>query len=220
MNLLHTAYEPPGEGPHATVIALHGWGANGFDLLGLAPYLAGGQCLVLCPQGPVEVPIGPAVGYGWFPLSMGQPPDPGAFAAGVEDLRTFLAAAERRYPINPRKLALLGFSQGGVMAYALALAEPDRFAALVALSAWLPAPVAAALPPAARDSLPTFVQHGAQDDLIPVERARESVELLRRLGVPVAYREFDMGHEINPASLAALSEWLEQKMVSPIVLAR
>src|SRR5262245_63540071 len=118
MNLLHTLYEPAGDGPHPTLIALHGWGANGMDLLGLAPYLAGGRFLVVCPQGPVVVPLGPMDGYGWFPLSMDAPPDPAAFARGVDEVRSFLDAAVRRYPVDQRKVVVLGFSQGGVIAYA------------------------------------------------------------------------------------------------------
>ena len=219
MNLLHTIYEPTGDGPHPTVLALHGWGANAMDLLGLAPYLAGGRFLVLCPQGPVEVPLGPGVaGYGWFPLTAGAPPDPGAFTAGLNGIRDFLAAAERRYPIDPRKLVILGFSQGGVMAYALALAEPERFAGLAALSSWLPQSLADQLPPARREQLTTLVQHGSNDELIPIERARESVEILRRLGVPLSYREFDMGHEINGPSLRNLIDWLQEKVLSPIIM--
>jgi len=220
MHLLHTVYEPAGDGPHPTIVALHGWGANGMDLLGLAPYLADGQFLVLCPQGQVEVPLGPMVGYGWFPLTMGAPPDPRAFAAGVEDTRRFLDAAMRRYPIDPHKLVVLGFSQGGVIAYALALTEPERFAGLVALSSWLPAPLLDTLPPRTYDRLATLIHHGTNDDLIEVGRGRESVERLRALRVPLAFREFDMGHEINADSLADLSAWLADKIVSPILLAR
>jgi phospholipase/carboxylesterase len=220
MHLLHTVYEPVGEGPHPTILALHGWGANGMDLLGLAPYLAGGRFLLLCPQGRVEVPRGPTVGYGWFPLTMGAAPDPRAFAAGVEDATRFVDVALRRYPVDTTKLVVLGFSQGGVIAYALALAEPERFAALVALSSWLPAPLMQTLPPRSRDRLPALVHHGTRDDLIDVARGRESVEHLRQLHVPVTYREFGMGHEINAESLADLSGWLEQKIVSPIVLGR
>ena len=219
MHLLHTVYEPAGNGPHPTILALHGWGANGMDLLGLAPYLAEGQFLVLCPQGQIEVPLGPTVGYGWFPLTMGAPPDPAAFAAGVDDVRCFLDSALQRYPVNGRKLVLLGFSQGGVIAYALALSEPERFAGLVALSSWLPEPVAQSLPARPREQLSALVHHGTHDDLIDVGRGRDSVETLRRLQVPVAYREFDMGHEINAESLMDLSQWLEDKIVSPIVLA-
>jgi phospholipase/carboxylesterase len=220
MQLVHAVYEPAGDGPHPTIVALHGWGANAMDLLGLAPYLAGGQFLVLCPQGPVEVPLGPMVGYGWFPLTMGSPPDPAALAAGIDAARGFVDAAVRRYPVDPRKLVALGFSQGGVIAYALALAEPERFAGLVALSSWFPAQLAQTLPPRDRERLPTLVQHGTRDDLIDIGRGRESVENLRRLQVPVTYREFEIGHEIDADSLAHLSGWLEDKILSPIVLLR
>ena len=220
MQLVHAVYEPAGDGPHPTVVALHGWGANAMDLLGLSPYLAGGQFLVLCPQGPVEVPLGPMVGYGWFPLTMGAPPDPAAFAAAVDAARSFVDAAVRRYPVDPRKLVMFGFSQGGVLAYALALAEPERFAGLVALSSWFPAPLAQTLPPRDPQRLPTLLQHGTRDELIDISRGRESVENLRRLQVPVTYREYDMGHEISAESLADLSEWLQEKVLSPIVVAR
>jgi len=218
MNLLHTIYEPAGDGPHPTILALHGWGASGMDLLGLAPYLAGGQFLVLCPQGRVEVDLGQMVGYGWFPLTAGAPPDAAALAAGVDDTRRFLDAALRRYPIDPHKLVVLGFSQGGVIAYALALSEPERFAGLVALSSWLPAPLVSTLPPRAYDRLSTLVHHGSRDDLLEVSSGRESIEQLRRLQVPATYREFDIGHEISAESLTHLSEWLQDKILSPIVL--
>ena len=218
MNLIHSAYEPAGSGPHPTVIALHGWGASGLDLIGLAPYLAHGQFVVLCPQGRTVVPLGPTEGYGWFPITMGAPPDPQAFAAGVADARAFIDTALRRYPVDPAKVVLLGFSQGGVIAYALALSDPQRFTALVALSSWLPEPVAQTLPQASRDHLATLVHHGTSDEMIPVERGRESIETLRRLKVPVSYREFGMGHEINAASLADLSQWLQDKVLSPIIL--
>jgi phospholipase/carboxylesterase len=219
MDLIHAVFEPGGPGPHPAILALHGWGANALDLLGLAPVMAGGRFLVLCPQGPVQVPLGESMGYGWFPITMGAPPDPRQFTAASDALRGFLDAALQRYPIDPRKLVALGFSQGGVMAYVLGLSQPDRFAALAALSSWLPAPVARQLPAAARDRLPTLVQHGSQDELIDIARARESVETLRGLGVPLTFREYDMGHEISPRSFADLSVWLRDKVLSPIVLA-
>lgn len=217
MRLVHALYEPKGNGPHPTILALHGWGANALDLLGLAPHIAHGRFLFLCPQGPLEVPLGPMRGYGWFPITMGAPPDPYAFTAAVRELRTFLDEALQRYPVNPRKLVCLGFSQGGVMAYALALGEPERFAALVALSSWLPDALVRELPAADRSQLVTLVHHGSRDELIDVGRGRESLENLRSLRVPTTYREFDMGHEINAQSLADLSRWLEEKVLSPIV---
>ena len=131
MNLIHTVFEPEGAGPHPTILALHGWGANALDLLGLSPHLCQGRFLVLCPQGPLRVPIGPnMVGHGWFPLTSGGPLDVQAVLSARETVRTFLDAALQRYPIDAKKLCVLGFSQGGVMGYSLALGEPERFAGL------------------------------------------------------------------------------------------
>ena len=107
------------------------------------------------------------------------------------------------------------------MAYSLALAEPERFAAVAALSSWLPQELAAAFSSLNAERFPaTLVHHGSEDDLIQVDRARESVEALRTLRAPVTYREYDMGHEISAESLADLSAWLEEKVLSPIIIAR
>ena len=113
---------------------------------------------------------------------------------------------------------LLGFSQGGVLAYRLALAAPRRFAGLAALSSWLPPQMLATIPEAdGRDELPTLVQHGTADEIIAVARAQQSIDALRALRVPAIYREYEMGHEISADSLADLSQWLDDKVRSPII---
>ena len=218
MELLYTAHVPPGEGPFPTIVALHGWGASAHDLLGLAPVLHGGEALVLCPQGPVSVPIGPGMaGFGWFPLSGGGEFDPASFDKARASLLGFLDEATSKYAVDPRKLLLMGFSQGGVMAYDLALRDPGRFAGLVALSSWLPADLAPT-DSSGLESLPTFVSHGSEDPMIPVARGQESRERLIQLGVPTTYREYEMGHEIRPETLRDLLGWIEDKVVSPIQL--
>jgi phospholipase/carboxylesterase len=186
------------------------------DLLGLAPHLCGGKFLMICPQGPLETPIGPGMtGYAWYPMSMGGPPDVDRILSSREQLAAFLDQCLARYPIDSKKLALLGFSQGGGMAYSLALAKPERFTALAVLSSWLPRELASKLTISdGVRTLPTLVQHGSNDATIEVARARDSVERLRQLKVPLTYREYDMGHEITPRSLGDLSAWLEEKVLS------
>ena len=118
-----------------------------------------------------------------------------------------------RYPIDPKKFAVLGFSQGGVMAY-----SPGAFGSRADLPRWRRSALGyrknwcLKIEHQRVQSLPMLVQHGTQDPTIPVERARDSVEQLRQWRLPLTYREYDMGHEISPTSLNDLSAWLEEKV--------
>lgn len=224
MNLVHTAYVPEGDGPFPTIFAIHGFGASANDLLGLAPFLRGGEALMVCPQGPVGVGLpdrpGVVVGWAWFPISGGRPPEEAEVGRASRELARFLDEALERYPVDRRKVLLLGFSQGGVMAYDLFLRQPERFAGLAALSSWLPPELAAQAPPTdAHKNVPVLVMHGTDDPMIPVERAQESRDALLSYGVSLTYRELGMGHEISPDALRALVEWIEGKVFGLIQLA-
>jgi phospholipase/carboxylesterase len=217
MKLAHAVHRPPGDGPFPTIVAFHGYGSNALDLLSLAPFFLHGQALVIAPQGPDPVSAGPPgsgapQGFGWFPLTLVRPPTPLDVAQAVTAAREFLDAAVERYPVDRKRLVVLGFSQGGVIAYALALAAPERFRALVALSSWLPDDLANALPQVDRSNLQTWIAHGRQDEIIMVARGRSSAERVRAMGAPVTYREYDMGHEVNPQSLTDLVRWLDDKL--------
>lgn len=214
MKLLHTAHVPPGDGPFPTVFAFHGWGASAHDLLGLAPHLRSGRLLVICPQGTVTVPIGTAMaGYGWFPLDPGAPPDPVAFAKASVGLKDFVEAASARYPVDPERVVLLGFSQGGAMGYDLALRNAGRYRGLAALSTWLPEVLASALPKdGTAEGFPILVQHGERDPLVSLDKAEESLRRLEAFQADVTFRKYPMAHEIRPESLRDLDAWLGQHL--------
>jgi len=126
-------------------------------------------------------------------------------------LEGFLEDAMDSYPIDPDRVVLMGFSQGGVMAYDLALGRPERYAALVALSSWLPDAIVDGLPENdARASLVTLLIHGTKDPMISIDNAREARDKLRGLGIEAAWGEYEMGHEINQAALRDLVAWLAQ----------
>ena len=221
MELMYAAHVPAGEGPFPTVVALHGWGASAHDLLGLAPILHGGEALVLCPQGAVQIPVEQGiVGYGWFPIRTDGPQDPAEFDKARDQLARWLDAVLGSYPADPRKTVLMGFSQGGVMAYDLALRDPGRYAGLLALSSWLPPEIADGIPSQPEhEILQTLVIHGTDDPMIPIDRAHASRDALLKLGVSPLFREYPMGHEIGPEALRDIVMWLEEKVLSPIQLA-
>jgi phospholipase/carboxylesterase len=213
MKLVHATYEPVGDGPFPTIFAMHGWGSNAMDLHGIAPFIGTGRFLVICPQGPIEVEIGAINGYGWYPTRPGSQPDEEKVDAAVDQLRAFINEACQRYPVDRGRIVVLGFSQGGMMAYNLALRWPDKFAALVGIGTSLPEYLAERV--TKRDALanlPTMVQHGRADEMLPLSRARKSVETLKDLGVPVVFREYDCGHEVAADGVRDLSAFLAEKV--------
>lgn len=215
MDLLYTAHVPAGPGPFPTILALHGYGASAHDLLGIAPQIRGGELVVLCPQGPLALEVGPGQrGYAWFPIDASGQVSPTALVAARGALEGFLEDAMKIHPIDPERIVVLGFSQGGVMAYDLALGRPDRFRALVALSSWLPDAVVAGLAPdPARAALPTLLVHGTRDPMVAIDAARQSKARLESLGIQVAWGEYEMAHEIKPQALRDLVGWLGQSGV-------
>ena len=110
-------------------------------------------------------------------------------------------------------------SQGGFMAYQIALSDPARFAGLMALSAWLPDEVEKIAPQPAHAALPTLVIHGSKDPMVPIDRAYASRDALLRLKVPTVFREYEMAHEIRPEALRDIIGWLEQKVLAPVAIA-
>lgn len=222
MELMHTAHVPAGRGPFPTILALHGYGASAHDLLGIAPLVSqavpGDEVLFLCPQGPVEIEAAPGQpAYAWFPISEGREIGMTSLVGARGVLEAFVEDALEMYPIDPTRLIVMGFSQGGVMAYDLALGRPERFAALIALSTWLPDLVVNSLPASdERASLSTLLVHGTQDQRVAIESGRDAKAKLEALGIAPAWGEYDMGHEINQNALRDLLGWIAAGPFAPV----
>lgn len=213
MKLVHGLYEPAGDGPFPTIFAMHGWGSNAMDLQGLAPYIADGRFLVICPQGPIDVEIGAINGYGWYQTRPGSRPDEEKVDPAVDLLRDFIDDACARYPVDRRRMVALGFSQGGMMAYNLAVRWPDQFAALVGIATAFPEYLVDRVDnPDALGKLPAMVQHGRADEMLEISKARKSVETLRKLGMTVDFHEYAGGHEVTADGVRDLSRFLTQKL--------
>lgn len=210
VSVVHTVYHPgtPGPDPLPTVVAIHGHGANGFDLLGLGPYLAAGRVLVICPEAEFVLQPG-LLSFTWFETAPPQRRTEREFERVATALDEFLVEAVPRYGGDPRRTVLLGFSQGGTLAYRLGLAAPERYRGVAALSTWLPEEAEERADRKGIAAMPLLVQHGLDDPMIAVDRARDSRDRLHALGVPVDYREYPMAHEIRPDSMRDLSTWLE-----------
>lgn len=213
---VHAIWTPAGPGPHPTLFALHGHGAHCQDLAPLAPLLADGQLQVICPQAefPLEgAPYSYAPMYTWMQRGANDRPLEGELERVSNALSEFITAASERYNADPARTALMGFSQGGFLAYRLALSEPQRWQGAAMLSTWLSDDAADDVHPDAAD-LPLLVQHGTNDPLVGIDRGRTSRDRLQSMRMNLDYREYPMQHEIGRQALHDLSAWLSERLLS------
>mgnify|MGYP006077726131 FL=1 len=213
--LTHAVYSPKNSSDASlpTIILLHGYGAHGLDLLPLAPHLCGGNALIICPQAPhtVSAPAGYQTPSNNQMFTWEQRDEYGEKIEGdidemVSVLESFIPAALNKYAAKEEKVALVGFSQGGSLAYRLAFSNQITTSAVAALSTWLPDNIEQikALP----SDLPILIQHGTEDPMVDIERGRESYKRLNDLNVNVTMKEYSMQHEINQDSISDLSSFL------------
>jgi phospholipase/carboxylesterase len=191
---------PPARGSAThLVVLLHGYGADGNDLIGLAPHWQRMLPTVafVAPNAPEACP---GAGYQWFPISR---LDPHEMRRGVESaadaLNTFLDSELKRLELPGDRLALVGFSQGTMMSLQVGLARAIKPAAIVGFSGML----AGTAPKLGQDAPPILLVHGDQDPMIPVPALFDAAAALGKAGAAVQWHiSSGVGHSIDETGLA------------------
>jgi len=206
-----------GAAPTAAVLWLHGLGADGTDFVPVvdALDLPDRAIRFVFPHAPMR-PVTINQGYvmrAWYDvLSMdfGRRAD----ERGVRESQGLIEAMIAREVdrgIAASGIVLAGFSQGGAIALQTGLRHAARLAGIMALSCYVPlAESLDAERSAANRDVPVFMAHGTQDPVIPVHLARESRDLLERLGYDVAWHEYPMEHSVSPEEVEAIGAWLRR----------
>jgi phospholipase/carboxylesterase len=186
----------------------HGRGTDEQDLLRLADMLDPERRLhVVTPRAPLTLAGSP--GFHWYLVPRVGYPDPDTFWAACAALADLYSELWERTGVTAARTVLGGFSMGAVMSYAMALgADRPPVGGILAFSGFVP--VVEGWEPHFSDRLGTraFVAHGRNDPIMEVGFARRARELLEEGGLEVAYHESEIGHQIDPAHLAAATEWL------------
>jgi phospholipase/carboxylesterase len=217
LSLTHLARQPSarpaGEQPPLLVL-LHGVGSNEADLFSLAPYLDG-RFFVASARAPVVMGYG---AYGWFNIEFtpaGLVADVAQARESLRQLAVFVGELVDAYSVDPRRVYLMGFSQGAMMSLSLMLSQPEMVAGVVAMSGRLPSELLAEVRDAdAFAGLPVLVTHGTFDQVLPVENGRAIRDALSKLPVALTYREYPMAHEVSQESLRDVAEWLTQTLAA------
>ncbi|MDR7284448.1 phospholipase/carboxylesterase [Pseudomonas corrugata] len=192
------------------VIFLHGYGSNEQDLFGIKDDLPASYTY-LSVRAPITLEEG---SYQWF-RKKGE----GAYNGETDDLKTsgqvlqdFIAQAAKKYHTEPDKVVLVGFSQGAIMSYEVALRHPEAVGAIAALSGRiLPVLKSALKPDEKRQSLAIFIGHGKEDNRLPYKDGTDANSLLQSISLTPEFHGYEgLGHSISAAEVEDLNAWLQR----------
>jgi phospholipase/carboxylesterase len=205
--LPHLVREPAGD-PEGALVLLHGRGVDETDLFPLLDELDPERRLFgMTPGAPLTgIPPG---GRHWYVVEQVGRPDEETFVASLEATAEFIDDTLRARGIRWERTVIGGFSQGGAVAYAVALGDGrPRPAGILAMSSFLPTVRGWRITPRAKRMLPVYSTHGSFDAMIPVGFGRRARDVLTEDGLYVTFRETRVQHTIDPELLPEMRQWV------------
>ncbi|WP_290860939.1 alpha/beta fold hydrolase [Flavobacterium sp.] len=191
------------------LLLLHGYGSNEADLFSFASELPQ-EYFVISAQAPYDMLYG---SYAWYAINFDA--DENKFSdlnqarQSRDMIADFIDELLEKYPIDATKVSLIGFSQGSILSYAVALSYPTKVSKVVAMSGYLNLEMAIeGFEKNDLSGLKIFASHGTVDQVIPVEWARKTPQLLENFGIDVVYKEYPIGHGVSPQNFFDFRKWL------------
>ncbi|MFP4648691.1 MAG: alpha/beta hydrolase [Halorhodospira sp.] len=214
---LDTVERTTGDHVSASVVWLHGLGADGHDFAPLVDELrrtAPHGVRFLFPHAPVQ-PITINAGMqmpAWYDIRSLGAEGITEDEAGIEQARQqveMLLRREQERGVAAERIFLAGFSQGAATALYTGLRAQTPPAGIIALSGWLPT---GATPADAVSHPPVFIAHGDQDPVVPLALGQQAARALEAAGFPVAWHEFPMEHAVCMPEIERLDAWLDEQL--------
>lgn len=191
---------------------LHGYGSNEEDLFSFANELPE-EYYVISVRAPYDLQHG---SYAWYAINFDA--DENKFsdhdqARKSRDLiADFVDGITAKYDIDASNVTLIGFSQGSILSYAVALSYPQKIQRVVAMSGYLNQEILTEN--YAKNDFSTlkfFISHGTVDQVVPVDWDRKSKPFLDNLNIESVYKEYPIGHGVSPQNFFDLRDWLNKK---------
>ncbi|WP_396183684.1 alpha/beta hydrolase [Flavobacterium sp.] len=193
------------------LLLLHGYGSNEADLFSFASELPE-EYFVISAQAPYDMQFG---SFAWYEINfdadVNKFSDLNQARQSRDMIANFIDELLAKYPIDSTKVSLIGFSQGSILSYAVALSYPTKIAKVVAMSGYLNLDMAIeGFEKNDISGLKIFASHGTVDQVIPVEWARKTPQLLENFGIDVVYKEYPIGHGVSPQNFFDFRKWLAE----------
>ncbi len=211
MTLHHLVREPKIKlDKNSLLLLLHGYGSNEEDLFSFASELPE-EYYVISVRAPYELGYG---SYAWYAINFDADENKFSDIPQAQESRdliaNFIDELVANYPIDATKVTLIGFSQGTILSYAIALSYPEKIQRVVAMSGYLNTEMAT--PNFEKNDfshLKIFASHGTVDQVVPVDWARKAAPALTQLGIEVVYKEYSIGHGVAPQNFYDFKNWLQ-----------
>ncbi|NCO63022.1 MAG: alpha/beta fold hydrolase [Flavobacteriales bacterium] len=195
------------------LIMLHGYGSDENDLFSFASELPQ-ELFIISVRAPY--PMKP-YGNAWYAINFdavqGKWSDNDQAKESRDLIAKFIDEATKTYPVNKNNVSLLGFSQGTILSYAVALTYPEKIRNVVALSGYINKDV---FPKSIENKdyshLDFYCSHGIVDQVIPVDWARQTPPFLSHLNIKHQYSEFPVGHGVAPQNFYEFRDWLSKRI--------
>lgn len=191
------------------ILLLHGYGSNEEDLFSFASELPD-EYYVISARAPYNLQYG---SYAWYAINFDA--DENKFSDNEQAresrdlIARFIDELTINYPIDADNITLLGFSQGAILSYAIALSHPDKIKSVIALSGYANEEIMEAnYQKNDFSQLRIFHSHGTVDQVIPIDWARKTKPFLEKLGIASVYKEYPIGHGISPQVFNDFKTWL------------
>jgi len=191
------------------LLLLHGYGSNDADLFSFADELSEGY-YIISARAPYDMQYG---SYAWYAINFDA--DQNKFsdneqAKSSRDLiAKFIDELVQKYAIDAKNVSLIGFSQGSILSYAVALSYPEKVQKVVAMSGYLNLDIVADdYLKNTLSNLKIFASHGIVDQVIPIAWARKTPAILENLGIAITYKEYPIGHGVAPQNFYDFKNWL------------
>lgn len=194
------------------LLLIHGYGSNEQDLFSFANELPD-TYYVISVRAPYDLQYG---SYAWYAINFdaneNKFSDIDQARSSRDLLVQFIDEISATYPIDTSDISLIGFSQGAILSYAIALSYPEKINKVAAFSGYLNLEmVVSNFENKPCTQLKIFASHGTVDQVIPVDWARKVKPQLATYGIETTYKEYPIGHGISPQNFSDFKNWLLQK---------
>lgn len=199
--------------PSPLLLMVHGYGSNEQDLFSFSRAIPE-KFTIISIRGDIEIQYN---GYAWYNISLdyngNKSYDTDKAIESRNNIFKTIEICKNKYNIDPNNITLLGFSQGSMLVNAVALTFPEKIRNVVSLSGAFDPNIINLSSSDSLKKLSFYVSHGLNDEILPFNLSKESLNILKENNIDYTFEEYPIGHGVSPENFKSMLKWLIKKTI-------